>query len=75
MLQKRTVRLIENAKTVSHCDPLFLKYRLLKLNDMSDFNQATFMYKTRITCYPLHLPTHLKNSEILKDLSTFKLTF
>ena len=44
-LQKRAVRIIENAKTDSHTDPLFFKYKILKLNDFTEFNQATFIYK------------------------------
>ena len=44
-LQKRAVRLIDNSKTMSHSDPIFLKYNILKINDMIDFNQAMFMFK------------------------------
>jgi len=45
LLQKCAVRIIEHAKTASHTDPLLLKYKILKLNDLTEFNQATFMYK------------------------------
>ena len=45
LLQKRAVRIIDNARTVSHTDPLFLKYKILELNDLTEFIQATFMYK------------------------------
>ena len=41
----RAVRIIDNAKTASHSDPIFFKYKILKLNDLTDFNQATSMYK------------------------------
>ena len=44
LLQKRAVRIIENAKTDSHTNPLFFKYKILKLNDLTDFNQTTFVY-------------------------------
>jgi len=30
---------------MSHSDPLFLKYKILKINDLVYFNQAIFMYK------------------------------
>ena len=53
LLQKRMVKLVENAKPVSHSYPFFLKYRILKLNDMTDFNQATFMYKYMNNLLPL----------------------
>ena len=41
ILQKRAIR----SKATSHSDPLFLKYKILKINDLVDFNQAIFMYK------------------------------
>ena len=31
-------RLIDNSKATSHSDPLFLKYKILKINDLGDFN-------------------------------------
>ena len=49
------VKLVENAKPVSHSYPIFLKYRILKLNDMTDFNQATFMYKYMNNLLPLEI--------------------
>ena len=48
ILQKRAIRLIDNLKAMSHSDPLFIKYlkhKILKVNDLVDFNQALFMYK------------------------------
>ena len=45
ILQKRAIRLIDNSKATSHSDPLFIKYNILKINDLVDFNQAIFMYK------------------------------
>ena len=45
ILQKRAIRLIDNSKATSHIDPLLLKYTILKINDLVDFNQAIFMYK------------------------------
>ena len=44
-LQKRAVRLINNLKTMSHGDPIFLKYNILKIKHIEDFNQATFTFK------------------------------
>ena len=45
LLLKSAIRIIENAKTALYTDPLFFKYKILKLNDLTEFNQATFMYK------------------------------
>ena len=44
LLQKCAVRIIDKAKTALHSDPLFFKYNILKLNDLTDFTQATCMY-------------------------------
>ena len=52
-------RLIDNSKATSHGDPLFLKYKILKINDLINFNHKI--------C--------LKSLETLKDLLTINLTF
>ena len=45
-LQKQTIRLIDNSKAMSHMwTSIILKYKILKINDLVDFNQALFMYK------------------------------
>ena len=31
ILKKRVIRLIDNSKSMSHSDPLFLKYKILKV--------------------------------------------
>ena len=73
------VRIIENAKTASHTDPLFFKYKILKLNDLTEFNQTTFMYKYTKNLLSSSFNNTFKNMEILKDfvmlhlgLSNFK---
>ena len=38
ILQKRAVRLIDNSKKAAHSNPLFLKFKILKIQDMVDFN-------------------------------------
>ena len=45
MLLKSAVRIIENARTASHTDPLFFKFKILKLIDLTKFYQATCMCK------------------------------
>ena len=66
ILQKRAIRLIDNSKAKSHSDPLFLKYKILKINDLVDFNQAIFMYKYTNKL----LPTSFEN--IFKQLGNFE---
>ena len=43
ILQKQAIRLIDNSKATSHSDPLFIKYKVLNINDLVDFNQAIFI--------------------------------
>ena len=38
LLQKCAVRIIDKAKTALQSDPLFFKYKILKLNDLTDFS-------------------------------------
>ena len=65
ILQKRAVRLIDNSKKAAHSDPLFLKFKILKIQDMVDFNQGIFMYKYVNNM----LPTSFAN--FFKELGTF----
>ena len=44
-LQKRACRYIDNAKYNSHTDKIFMKYNILKLDDLVNLNHACFMYK------------------------------
>ena len=43
ILQKQAILLIDKSKATSYSDPLFLKYKILKINDLVAFNQAIFM--------------------------------
>ena len=58
ILQKRAITLIDNSKAMSHSDPLFLKYKILKINDLVDFNQALFMYKYTNKLLPTSFKKH-----------------
>ena len=40
ILQKQAIRLIDNSKATSHSDPLFLKYKILKINDLLSVSLA-----------------------------------
>ena len=67
-LQKRSVRIIENAKIALHTDPLLFTYKILKLNYLTEFNQATFMSK-----YTKNLLPSLFNN-IFKKFGNFELS-
>ena len=55
LLQKHSVRIIENAKTALHTDPLLFTYKILKLYYLTEFNQATFMSKYTKNLFTLHI--------------------
>jgi len=74
ILQKRAIKLIDNSKVMSPSDPLFLKYKILKINDLVDFNQTIFMSNYTLKLLPASLKTFLKSLETLKDLVTFNLS-
>ena len=65
------LELLKMKKAVSHTDPLFFKYKILKSNDLTEFNQATFMYKYTKNLLPSSFNNTFKNKKIL----TIKLTF
>ena len=76
LLQKRAVRIIDNAKTASLSDPIFFKYKILKLNDLTDFNQATFMYKYTENLLPSSFNNTFKKLENFERyILTIKLAF
>ena len=68
ILQKRAIRLIDNSKATSRSDPLFLNYKILKINDLVDFNEAIFMYKYTHKLLPASFENMLGNFE--RSLST-----
>ena len=74
ILQKRAIRLIDNSKVKSHSDPLFLKYKILKINDLVDFNQAIYMNKYTNKLLSTSFENIFKQLGILKDLLTINLT-
>ena len=45
---KRAVRLIANSKTMSHSDPIFLKYNILKINDQITVNDLNCVPKCEV---------------------------
>ena len=63
------VRIIDNAKTASHTDPFFLKYKILKLNDLNEFNQAIFMYKYTKNLLPYMAYTFKKLGNFERSLN------
>ena len=44
-LQKKCIRYISNSRSNAHVNPLLLKYDLLNVSDMVDYNLGIFMYQ------------------------------
>ena len=83
-LQEPAVRLIDNSKTKTHSDPIFLEYNIIKIKNMLDFNQAMFMFKYTKACYQIHLKISIKliykisvpcNHSLLTHYLSFGITF
>lgn len=51
-LQKRAIRIIHNVNYIEHTNPLFIKARKIKLNEIIEFMTAQFMYKARNNLLP-----------------------
>ena len=51
-LQNRAVRLIDNSKFMTHSDPIFLKYNILKKNYMVDIKQCSCL-STQMASYQI----------------------
>ena len=45
LLQKKAIRIISNADYLAHSSKLFLNLKLLKFDDIMQFQLGTFMYK------------------------------
>ena len=62
-LQKRTIRLLNVSKYNSHTDPLFNKFKLLKVKDILKVQGLKFYYKL------IHhkLPAYLQNLQLLTN--------
>ena len=51
-LQKKALRYIARAKYNTHTNSLFLKYNLLKVPDIVDYNLGIFMFKYKANKQP-----------------------
>ena len=57
LIQKRAVRIITKTGFLAHTTPLFAELRVLKFNDLYNFNLGKFMYKYKRGL----LPTNFKD--------------
>ena len=56
LLQKKAIRIISNTDYRAHSSKLFLKLKLLKLDDIMTFQLGTFMYKINNNKLPSMIP-------------------
>ena len=54
--KKKALRIVANVPKLSHTTPLFLKYKVLKLEDIVKFNVNIVMYKA----FHMQLPRNLQ---------------
>ena len=52
LLQKRAVRIIDKVGIRDHTTPIFKKYKILKFNDLVDFQLCIFMHKASNNVLP-----------------------
>ena len=53
ILQKRAIRLINNAKYNSHTEPLFRRSHLMKITDIFEYQAALFVFDFKINKLPV----------------------
>lgn len=80
-LQKKSVRIIVNAKYNSHTDPIFKNLSLLKISDLCALQELKFVYKLKNQIlpnyflgiqYPQHLDIHNYYTRNSQNLVTFQ---
>jgi hypothetical protein len=52
ILQKKALRIVSNVKYNSHCDPLFKKYKILKVHDLFKLQCIRLAYKNKFSMLP-----------------------
>jgi len=71
LLQKRAIRLVHNSAYNSHTDPLFKSSKIMKIDDLYEFQAALFMFD-----YAMHiLPTSFESMfKFRYEIQTNRLT-
>ena len=59
LLQKKAIRILSNTDYRAHSSKLFLKLKLLKLDDIMTFQLGTFMYKLKNNKLPSMIPHNI----------------
>ena len=70
VLQKKARRIISNADYLAHSSKLFLNLKLLKLDDIMQFQLGTFMYKLKYNKLPSLIPHMFITNENIHSHNT-----
>ena len=66
-LHKRAIRVINNKRYTSNTDPLFKKSKILKIEDLFQYQAALFMYDYKYEKLPVPL------EELLNKMMNFQI--
>jgi len=67
VLQKRAIRTINSAKYRSHTDPLFFQSKILKLNDLYEYQATLFVFDSIMNILPFSFHDTLKFNRDIQD--------
>ena len=70
VLQKRAIRLVNKVDYKAHTSPIFKKYRVLKFNDLIDFNTCIIMYKASNNMLPVNVQGQFKKNKEVHSYGT-----
>ena len=68
LIQKRVVRLINNANYIVHCNQLFYLCQLLKFSDLVKYKTAIVMYKAENMMLPTFIQKFFDKSDVHDDI-------
>ena len=67
IMQKRTIRIINNATYLSHTTPLFNSNKILKLKQIYEFRLATYFYRSELfRSFPRDHEHHTRSAHLLR---------
>lgn len=70
ILQKKALRIVANSRYNSHCDPLFKKFRILKLGDLYKFHCVRLPYKNKLSLLPQYHSDKLLLTRNIQNMRT-----
>lgn len=68
ILQKRAIRIVNHSHYYEHTNPIFIKYKALKFDDLVNLNTAVFMYKVKRNSVPENVKSMFETKKHNYDL-------